>query len=123
MNKEQLFKAAGLSGTFDSEIPQTAYDEIAKVLRFADFDGVVSINPIELFVWWYPDREDKAYSLCGRMMPVARMYALAIQRGELIPVAEKRALIKNLMGGVDRDTVLNDELEAMAQQEAHNASH
>lgn len=123
MNKEQLFKAAGLSGTFDSEIPHPAYEEIAKVLRFADFDGVVSINPIELFVWWYPDREDKAYSLCGRMLPVARMYALAIQRGELIPVAEKRSLIKHLMGDVDRDTVLNDELEAMAQQEAINASH
>ena len=123
MNKNELFKAAGLSGTFDSEIPQTVFNKISEVMRFADYDGVGSINPLELFVWWYPDREDKAYSLCGRMLPVARMYALAMQRGELIPVAEKRSLVENLMGDVDRDMVLKDELETMAQQEAYNASH
>ena len=122
MNKEQLFKAAGLSGTFDTAIPQIVYNKISEVMRFADHDGVGTINPLELFVWWYPDREDKEYQLGGRMLPITRMYALAEQRGELITVAEKRALIQNLMGDVDRDTVLSDELEAMAQQEACNAS-
>ena len=122
MNKEQLFKAAGLSGTFDSEIPQTVFNKISEVMRFADFDGVVSINPLELFVWWYPDKEDEEYQFGGRLMPIAKLYALAMQRGELIPIAEKRSLVKNLMGDVDRDTVLNDELETMAQQEACNAS-
>lgn len=122
MNKEQLFKAAGLSGTFDSAIPQIIFNKISEVMRFADYDGVGTINPLELFVWWYPDREDKEYQLGGRMLPITRMYALAMERGELITVAEKRALIQNLMGDVDRDTVLSDELEAMAQQEACNAS-
>ena len=122
MNKEQLFKASGLSGTFDNAIPQIIFNKISEVMRFADYDGVGSINPLELFVWWYPDKEDKEYQFGGRLLPIARMYALAIQRGELIPVAEKRSLVKNLMGDVDRDTVLNDELEAMAQQEACNAS-
>jgi len=123
MNKNELFKAAGLSGTFDDAIPQIVFKEIAEVMRFADYHNAVTINPRELFVWWYPKLGDEEYSSCGRLLPIARMYALAIQRGELIPVAEKRSLVKNLMGDVDRDTVLNDELEAMAQQEAINASH
>ena len=116
MNKNELFKAAGLSGTFDSEIPQIVFNKISEVMRFADYDGVGTINPLELFVWWYPDREDEEYQLGGRMLPITRMYALAMERGELITVAEKRALIQNLMGDVDRDTVLSDELEAMAQR-------
>lgn len=123
MNKEQLFEAAGLSGTFDSAIPQIVSNKIAEVMRFADYDGVGTIHPLELFVWWYPDREDEAYQFGGRLLSIARMYRLAMDRCELIPMAEKRALIQNLMGDVDRDMVLKDELETMAQQEAYNASH
>jgi hypothetical protein len=81
MNKEQLFKSSGLSGTFDSALPQILFDKLSEVLRFCSHDEV-SINPLELFVWWYPDREDKAYSLGGRLLPISRLYALAEEQRE-----------------------------------------
>ncbi len=82
MNKEQLFKASGLSGTFDSALPQILFDKLSEVLRLCDHDNQLNINPLELFVWWYPDREDKDYQFGGKMLPISRLYALAEERRE-----------------------------------------
>jgi hypothetical protein len=117
MTKEELFRASGLSGTFDTSLPQPIFDKI---------DDATGLHPLGSYVWWYPDREDKEYESCGfggKLMSIARMYALAEQRRYLIRGAEMKSLCKTLMSDVDRSLVLQNELETMAQQEAYNANH
>ena len=84
MNKEQLFKASGLSGTFDSALPQQVFDKLSKVFKLwtEPFGQGSSINPLEVFVWWYPDKDDKDYVFGGRLLPISRLYALAEERRE-----------------------------------------
>jgi hypothetical protein len=110
---EKLFEMSGLSGTFDSTIPQERYDEIADAL---------GENPWGMFVWWYPSRDDREYDTCGmfgKALLVSRLFALAVDRRKLIESDEKYRLVTHLMGGVDKDIVLADEKECMEQEKAY----
>ena len=77
MNKEELFRMSGLSGTFDNALPQWWFDQVLPLIR--------PYNPLELFVWWYPSREDSEYCSSGKPLAISRMFSLALERGELIP--------------------------------------
>jgi hypothetical protein len=112
MTGEQLFKASGLSGEYDTAIPQQVFNTILDALGF---------NPLGHFVWWYPERDDEEYETCGsggKLLPVKTMYDLAIKKRKLILIEEKYALVNHLVTDVDRDIVLASELEQMSQEKA-----
>ena len=113
MNTSELFKFSGLSGNYDTAIPQERFNQISNALGF---------NPLGHFVWWYPPRDDKEYETCGmggKLLPVSRLFALAVDRRKLINNDEKYALVTHLLGKADRDIVLADELETMKQEKAY----
>ena len=95
MTGKQLFKASGLSGEYDTAIPQQVFNKISDALGF---------NPLGHFVWWYPDRGDEEYVMGGKLLPVL--------------IEEKYALVNHLVTDVDRDIVLASELEQMSQEKA-----
>jgi hypothetical protein len=109
MTGKQLFKASGLSGEYDTAIPQQVFNKISDALGF---------NPLGHFVWWYPDRGDEEYVMGGKLLPVKTMYDLAIKKRKLILIEEKYALVNHLVTDVDRDIVLASELEQMSQEKA-----
>ena len=110
MTQEKLFKASGLSGEYDTAIPQQMFNTISDALGF---------NPLGHFVWWYPDRDDEEHVMGGKLLSVKTMYDLAVKKRELIPIEEKYALVNHLVTDVDRDIVLASELEQMSQEKAY----
>ena len=113
MTGEQLFKASGLSGEYDTAIPQQVFNKISDALGF---------NPLGHFVWWYPDRDDEEYETCGssgKLLPVKTMYDLALKNRSLIESEEMRAVCKTIVGGADGHLIAIDKLEMMEQEDAY----